>query len=173
MDPPLNPVGEFVKEENCSPSRLAELIGEIEQAPALLQRSVAGLSESQLNTKYRNWTIRQIAHHLADSHVNSYIRCKWALTEPTPTIKAYFEDRWAELPDSLSGPIEPSLALFEAIHVRWAQLLRMLSPVDFARTFIHPETGQTLRLDTLLSYYPWHSRHHTGQIAWLREQRGW
>jgi uncharacterized damage-inducible protein DinB len=173
MELPLNPVGEFIKEENCSPGRLAELISEIEQAPTILQRTVAGLSDQQLDTKYRNWTIRQIVHHLADSHVNSYIRCKWTLTEDTPTIKAYFEDRWVALPDSRAGDIEPSLALLEAIHTRWVQLLRTLSPADFARSFIHPETEQTIRLDTLLSYYPWHSRHHTGQIAWLREQYGW
>jgi hypothetical protein len=173
MEPPLNPAGEFIKEENCSPARLAELITEIEQAPDNLRRTVAGLSDQLLNTKYRNWSVRQIVHHLADSHVNSYVRYKWTLTEDTPTIKAYFEDRWVALPDSSDGAIEPSLALFEAIHVRWVQLLRTLSPADFARSFVHPETGQTIRLDTLLSYYPWHARHHTGQIAWLRKQHGW
>ena len=173
MEPPLNPAGEFIKEENCSAERLAELIAEIEQAPERLRRTVAGLSDQQLDTKYRNWTVRQIVHHLADSHVNSYVRCKWALTEEIPTIKAYFEDRWVALADSRDGAIEPSLALFDAIHARWVQLLRTLSPTDFARSFVHPETGQTIRLDTLLSYYPWHARHHTGQIVWLREQHGW
>lgn len=173
MEPPLNPAGEFVKEEHCSPARLAELTIEIEGAPERLRRTVDELSDQQLDTKYRNWTIRQIVHHLADSHVNSYIRCKWTLTEDTPTIKAYFEDRWVALPDSRDGDIEPSLALFEAIHARWAQLLHTLQPDDFARSFVHPESGQTIRLDTLLSYYPWHARHHTGQIAWLREQHGW
>lgn len=173
MEPPLNPAGEFIKEENCNPARLAELIAEIDHAPGRLQQVVAGLSDHQLDTKYRNWTIRQIVHHLADSHVNSYVRCKWTLTEDTPTIKAYFEDRWVALADCRDGATEPSLALFETIHVRWVQLLRTLSHADFARSFIHPETGQTIRLDTLLSYYPWHARHHTGQIAWLREQHDW
>jgi uncharacterized damage-inducible protein DinB len=173
MEPPLNPSGEFIKEERCSPTRLAELISEIERAPDRLRETVAGLNDQQLDTKYRNWTVRQIVHHLADSHVNSYIRFKWALTEDTPTIKAYFEDRWAALADSRDGVIEPSLALFHAIHTRWVQLLRTLSHADFARSFVHPETGQTIRLDTLLCYYPWHSRHHTGQIVWLREHHGW
>jgi uncharacterized damage-inducible protein DinB len=173
MEPPLNPAGEYAKEENCSESRIAELIAEIEKAPVQLRQTVAELTDAQLDTKYRNWTIRQIVHHLADSHVNSYIRCKWALTEDTPTIKAYFEDRWAALADSREGPIEASLALFDAIHARWVQLLRMLSPADFERSFVHPETGQTIRLDTLLTYYPWHARHHMSQIAWVREQHGW
>ena len=173
MEPPLNPVGEFVKDENCSAERIAELIAEIERAPTALRNVVAGLSEEQLDTKYRNWTIRQIAHHLADSHVNSYVRFKWTLTEHQPTIKAYFEDRWVALEDSSAGAINTSLALYEAIHARWVQLLRTMKPADFARSFVHPETGQTVRLDAALCYYPWHARHHTGQIAWLRKQHGW
>jgi uncharacterized damage-inducible protein DinB len=173
MDPPRNPAGEFVEEENCDRARLTALIREIEQAPMHLRRVISDLSASRLDTKYRNWSIRQIVHHLADSHVNSYIRCKWTLTEDMPTIKAYFEDRWVTLSDSRDGVIEPALVLFDAIHTRWVQLLRALSSSDFARAFVHPETGQTMRLDTLLSYYSWHSRHHTAQIAWLREQHGW
>jgi uncharacterized damage-inducible protein DinB len=173
MEPPLNPVGEFVKEDNCSYNRIAELIGEIEQAPTALRHVVAGLSERQLDTKYRNWTIRQIVHHLADSHVNSYVRFKWTLTENLPTIKAYFEDRWVALEDSQAGAIDPALGLYDAIHARWVHLLRTMKPDDFARSFIHPETGQNVRLDAALCYYPWHSRHHTGQITWLREQHGW
>jgi hypothetical protein len=173
MEPPLNPAGEYVKLENCTATRIAELIAEIEQAGAALRRTVAGLSEEQLDTKYRNWTIRQIVHHLADSHVNSYVRFKWALTEDLPTIKAYFEDRWVALADSRDGTIETSLALFEAIHQRWVQLLRAMTAADFARAFVHPESGHTIRLDTALGYYPWHARHHTAQIAWLREQHGW
>ncbi len=173
MEPPQNPVGEFVKEENCSEERIVELIGEIERAPTALQNAVAGLSEQQLDTKYRNWTIRQIVHHLADSHVNSYIRFKWTLTEDQPTIKAYFEDRWVALEDTRAGAIDASLALYDAIHTRWIQLLRTMKPDDFARSFVHPESGQVVRLDAALCYYPWHARHHTGQIIWLREQHGW
>lgn len=173
MEPPQNPVGEFVKEESCGPARLAELIDQVESAAAALRKAVAGLTEEQLDAKYRNWTIRQIVHHLADSHINSYIRFKWALTEDLPTIKAYFENRWVALEDSRIGAIEAPLALFAAIHARWLQLLRTMTPSDFERSFIHPETGQTVSLKSALCYYPWHSRHHTGQIVWLREQNGW
>jgi uncharacterized damage-inducible protein DinB len=173
MEPPLNPAGEFVKEENCSPERLTGLIEELEQAPIALRSAARGLSEEQLDTKYRNWTIRQIVHHLADSHVNSYIRFKWTLTEDLPTIKAYFEDRWVSLEDSRTGAIDRPLALYDAIHARWVQLLRTMKPSDFARSFVHPETGQTVRLDAALSNYTWHARHHTGQILWLREHHGW
>ncbi|MDZ4659070.1 MAG: putative metal-dependent hydrolase [Bythopirellula sp.] len=173
MEPPQNPVGEFVKEESCDSTRVAELIAQIESAPAALRKAVAGLSDPQLDTKYRNWSIRQIVHHLADSHINSYIRFKWALTEDLPTIKAYFEDRWVALEDSRTGAIDEPLALFDAIHARWVQLLRTMTMADFERSFIHPETGQTVSLKSALCYYPWHSRHHTGQIGWLREQHGW
>lgn len=173
MEPPLNPAGEFVKLENLSQAEIIFLIDELEQAPIALRSAVADLSDAELDTKYRNWTIRQIVHHLADSHVNSYVRFKWTLTEDLPTIKAYFEDRWVSLEDSKSGPIDGSLALYEAIHARWVQLLRAMKFDDFARSFIHPETGQTVRLDGALSYYPWHARHHTGQILWLREYHGW
>src|SRR5947209_1548079 len=103
MQPPQNPAGEYVAEENIGPERRAELIAVIENAPPNLRKTVAGLSQEQLNTRYRHWTIRQIVHHLADSHINSYIRFKWALTEDNPTIKAYYEDRWAELQDSRTG----------------------------------------------------------------------
>jgi uncharacterized damage-inducible protein DinB len=173
MEPPQNPAGEYVKSEYLSQDEITSLIDEIEQAPVALRNAVSDLSEEQLNTKYRNWTIRQIVHHLADSHVNSYIRFKWALTEDRPTIKAYFEDRWVTLEDSRTGPIDKPLGLYDAIHARWVQLLRTMKPGDFARSFVHPETGQTVRLDAALSYYPWHARHHAGQILWLREQQGW
>lgn len=173
MDAPQNPVGEFVEVEHWDDAQLAKLIGEIAAAPAELRQAIAGLSDEQLETKYRNWTIRQIVHHLADSHVNSYIRFKWALTENLPTIKAYSEDRWVELADSQQGAIKPALDLFDAIHARWVQLLNSMVLADFDRSFIHPETGKTIRLKSALCYYPWHSRHHTGQIVWIREQYGW
>jgi uncharacterized damage-inducible protein DinB len=173
MEPPLNPAGEFVKSENLSQAEITSFIEELDHAPASLRNAVADLTDEKLDTKYRNWTIRQIVHHLADSHVNSYIRFKWALTEDRPTIKAYFEDRWVSLEDSKSGPIDKPLTLYEAIHSRWVQLLRTMQHGDFARSFVHPESGQTVRLDAALSYYPWHARHHTGQILWLRKQHGW
>jgi uncharacterized damage-inducible protein DinB len=173
MDPPQNPAGEFVSEENLRPESRADLIAIIEKAPANLRKAVAGLSDEQLNTRYRNWTIRQIVHHLADSHVNSYIRFKWTLTEDQPTIKAYFEDRWAALDDSRTGDIEAPLALLEGLHARWVLLLRSMTESEFSRSFIHPETGKSVSLNEALCYYAWHCRHHTAQINWVREQHGW
>jgi hypothetical protein len=173
MQPPQNPAGEFVSEDNIGHERRAELITVIEHAPANLRKAVAGLSEEQLNTRYRNWTTRQIVHHLADSHINSYIRFKWALTEEQPTIKAYYEDRWVALDDSRTGDIKPPLALLEGLHACWVLLLRSMTEPQFSRCFTHPETGKSLSLNAALCYYAWHCRHHTAQIAWVREQHGW
>ena len=173
MQPPQNPAGEFVAEENISPERRTELIAVIEKAPATLRQAVAGLSDEQLDARYRNWTIRQIVHHLPDSHVNSYIRFKWALTEEQPTIKAYYEDRWVALDDSSTGDIDSPLALLEGLHARWVLLLRSMTEPQFSRSFIHPETGESVSLNAALCYYAWHCRHHTAQIKWVREQHGW
>jgi uncharacterized damage-inducible protein DinB len=173
MEPPQNPAGPFTPEEISDPRRLADFIAGIEAAPALLREAVAGLSGEQLDTRYRNWTIRQIVHHLADSHVNSYVRFKWALTEDTPTIKPYDEGRWAALDDSRDGDVGPALALLEGLHRRWVQLLRSMTAEQFARRFFHPETGQQVSLSAALCYYAWHCRHHTGQITWLRQTKGW
>jgi uncharacterized damage-inducible protein DinB len=173
MNPPHNPAGAFVPEDNYGPARREEFVAVIAKAPAALRKAVEDLSGQQLDTRYKNWTIRQIVHHLADSHLNSYIRFKWALTEEQPTIKAYYEDRWVALQDSRAGDIEAPLALLEALHARWVQLLRVLSDEQFSRSFGHPETGETVTLRAALCYYAWHCRHHTGQITWLREQNGW
>ncbi len=173
MEAPQNPAGAFVPEVAYTPQRRAELIAVIEAAPAALRDAVAGLSQEQLDTRYRNWTIRQIVHHVADSHVNSYVRFKWALTEDLPTIKAYDEARWAALEDSRTADVRAPLALLEGLHLRWVQLLRSLSEEQFGRAFLHPETGQTVTLREALAYYAWHGRHHTAQVRWLREQRGW
>src|SRR5262249_33016474 len=173
MEPPQNPAGAFVPEASYTPQRREELIAVIENAPAALREAVAGLSEEQLDTRYRNWTIRQIVHHVADSHVNSYIRFKWALTEDVPTIKAYDEGRWVALEDSRAGDIQAPLALLHGLHSTWVQLLRSMTDAQFARTFHHPESGETVSLSTALASYAWHCRHHTGQILWLREQHGW
>lgn len=172
MEVPQNPAGDFV-EEKPDAGRRGELILEIERAPALLRQAVSGLPAAQLDTKYRNWTIRQIVHHIPDSHVNSYIRFKWALTEETPTIKAYDESRWAMLDDARIGAIAPALAMLEGLHSQWVQLLRTMTEPQFARAFVHPENGQTITLNSALAYYAWHGRHHTAQITWLREQHGW
>ena len=173
MEAPQNPAGAFVPEEDYGPQRREEFIAVIEAAPAALRGAVAGLSEEQLDTRYRNWTVRQIVHHVADSHVNSYIRFKWALTEERPTIKAYDEGRWAALADSRAGDVRPPLALLEGLHARWVQLLRSMSAEQFARSFVHPETGKSILLSEALAYYAWHCRHHTGQITWLRQRHGW
>ncbi|HLW67676.1 MAG TPA: putative metal-dependent hydrolase [Gemmataceae bacterium] len=173
MQPPQNPAGEFVSEEPYGAKRRAEFIAVIAEAPARLRKLVAPLRDEQLDVHYRNWTIRQIVHHLADSHVNSYIRFKWALTEEQPTIKAYDETRWADLADSRTGDISAPLGLLEGLHAQWVQLLRLMIDADFARSFLHPETGKTVRLDAALCYYAWHCKHHTAQIAWLCQERGW
>ncbi len=160
---PEFPAGEFTEVE-FSAGKKTELIGMLAQAPGALRKAVNGLSDHQLETKYRNWTIRQIVHHIADSHVNSYIRFKWALTEPTPTIKAYQEADWVELADSRRGDIAPSVQLLEGLHVKWVQLLKLMTDEQFQRSFVHPQTGETVSLWSALNYYPWHCRHHTAQI---------
>jgi hypothetical protein len=131
------------------------------------------MSDVQLDTKYRNWTIRQITHHVADSHVHSYIRFKWALTEDRPTIKAYEEGDWAALTDARNGNVEAPLALLEALHGRWIQLLRTMTPGQFGREFIHGQTGDSISLDRALGNYVWHGKHHLGQIQWLVTQMNW
>ena len=173
MDAPQYPAGPFQAETTCDERRRNAWIAEIEAAPARLGTLVAGLSAAQLDTRYRNWTIRQIVHHLADSHVNSYVRFKWALTEDNPTIKPYDDTRWAALTDSQTGDIAAPLALLMGLHQRWVQLLRSLAPEQFARTFFHPESRQTTSLAAALNYYAWHGRHHTGQIEWLCREKGW
>jgi uncharacterized damage-inducible protein DinB len=171
--PPANPAGEYVPEPNLTSARRAELIAEIEQAPRELGAAAVGLADAQLDLKYRNWSIRQIVQHIADSHAHSYIRCKWTLTEDQPLIKAYDENAWSALPDARAGDVAAPLALLVGVHCAWVQLLRMMTPANFARSFNHPETGQTVVLDDALSYYAWHGRHHTAQITWLRNQHGW
>jgi uncharacterized damage-inducible protein DinB len=134
---------------------------------------IEGLSEQQLETPYRDggWTVRQVVHHVADSHVNSYVRFKLAMTEEEPTIKPYMEDRWAELADSKS-PVEVSLSLLDSLHKRWNLLLRSFQSSDWQRTFRHPEMG-LLTLDQTLALYSWHGRHHVAHITTLRDRMGW
>jgi uncharacterized damage-inducible protein DinB len=173
VHPPQNPAGEFQPEEPLTAQRRSELIDDIAEAPARLRAAVSGLNDAQLDAKYRNWTIRQIVQHLADSHLHSYIRFKWALTEEQPLIKAYDENRWSDLPDARAGDVAAPLAMYEGVHACWTQLLRAMTAEQFARSFNHPETGKTVRLNDALCYYAWHSRHHTGQITWLRQQNRW
>ena len=170
---PDHPVGPFEPTERFDATLTPSLIESIEAAPRAVRQAVRGLTEPQLNTVYKNWSIRQIVHHLADSHVHSYIRFKWALTESNPTIKAYDEADWVVLDDSKHGGIAPALALLDGLHAKWEQLLQGMSRDTFSRTFVHPQTHETVSLWTALNYYAWHARHHTGQILWLRHAKGW
>ncbi len=172
MDAPQWPAGPFSPEGALAPHRRFELVAEVGAAPAGFRAATAGLSDDQLDTKYRNWTVRQIAHHVADSHVNCYVRFKLALTEDVPTIKPYDESRWAALPDS-RGDVAAPLALLEAVHARWVQLLDTMTEGDFGRAYFHPELGTTMTLDEALAMYAWHGRHHTAQVRWVRERWGW
>jgi len=173
MNPPKSPAGEYVREPDPSPARRAELIAEVEQLPAVARAAVAGLSRERLDTKYRDWTVRQIVHHLADSHMNAFVRFRLALTEDTPTVKPYDESRWAELPDMTTADVELSLRLLEGLHARWAILLRGMSDADFRRSYQHPEYQKIYSLAEVLGDYAHHGRHHTGQIRWLRQAKGW
>ena len=168
------PIGDFDRNYEVSPAARAERIQTIAELPQRLRDAAAGLSEEQLDTRYRpeGWTVRQTVHHVADSHSNSLTRFKLALTEDeTPTIKPYWEDRWADLGDS-KLPIEVSLKMVDAIHTRWVALLESMSEDAFKREFIHPETGNW-PLEGALALYAWHSKHHTAHITGLRERRGW
>jgi uncharacterized damage-inducible protein DinB len=169
MSAPQFPAGPYVAEPSPSPARRAEWIGEIERLPARLHELTADLSPAQLEVRYRNWTVRQILHHLADSHMNAFVRFRLALTEDRPAIKPYDESRWAELADTKAAEIGPSLRLLEGLHARWTLLLRSLTDADFARTYYHPEHGREFSLTEALALYAHHSRHHAGQIAWLSE----
>ena len=173
MTAPEFPAGSFEPELKLTPARRIELIREIEAAPAHLRSAVAGLIDTQLNALYRNWSIRQIAQHLADSHVNCYVRFKLTLTEDHPTIKPYFEGRWVELADSKTGDVALPLALLAAVHASWVCVMRAMTEDQFARTFHHPESGATVSLNDAVATYAWHGRHHVGQIRWLREKHGW
>lgn len=168
------PVGKFVAPDHATDEQRRQFIDEIEATPARLRAAVAGLSDEQLDTPYRpdGWTVRQVVHHLPDSHLNSYTRFRLALTEDEPTIKPYYEDRWAELADARTAPPEVSLDLLETLHRRWVLLLRSLGPADFARSFRHPELG-IVTLEKSTALYAWHGRHHIAQITGLRERMGW
>jgi hypothetical protein len=171
MQPPQYPAGPHTPEDSHDTGRREEFIAVIEAAPRRLREAIGGLSEAELDRRYKNWSMRQIVHHLADSHVNSYVRFKWTLTEDTPTLKAYHEGLWAALDDSRQGWVGPAVALLEGLHQRWVQLLRSLTPEQFSRSFLHPETGQNVSLAFALSYYAWHCNHHIGQLLWLRNSR--
>jgi hypothetical protein len=168
------PIGKFHLEESVAPDQLAEWIGQIAAAPQHMRTAVAGLSDAQLDTPYRpgGWTVRQVVHHVPDSHLNSYVRFRLALTEDEPTIKPYDEASWAALPDARTAPVEVSLALLENLHRRWVLLLETLTPAEWDRRFNHPELGvRTLR--QTVGMYAWHGRHHVAHITALRQRLGW
>lgn len=168
------PVGDFRFPESVSAQELAAFMDQIAETPARMRAAIAGLSDSQLDTPYRpgGWTVRQLAHHVPDSHINSYTRFRLALTEDQPIIKPYEEKRWAELSDARTMPVEPSLALLESLHARWVPLLRSLSTADWKRTFRHPDLG-LVTLEKNAALYAWHGRHHVAHITAVRDRMHW
>lgn len=168
------PVGRFEAPASISKADRAQFIEEIERLPERLRTSVSGLDDAQLDTPYRpgGWTVRQVVHHLADSHMNSFVRFKLALTEESPTIKPYDEAAWADTADARELAVDSSLALIEGLHRRWAVLLRSLDEAQYQRTFRHPERG-VMRLDVTLAMYAWHCRHHVAHVTRLRERMEW
>lgn len=169
------PVGRFTYDGDDSNAARAARINVLAELPAQLAASVRGLSPEQLDTPYREggWTVRQVVHHVPDSHVNAYVRFKLALTETAPTIVPYDEAAWARLSDVRDVPIETSLVLLDALHARWVAVLRGMTDADFARTYVHPEHGRTFTLDEVLAMYAWHSKHHLAHVQNLRERMGW
>jgi hypothetical protein len=167
------PIGRCSGEKLTADNR-KKLLLEIAELPMHLRDAIEGLSDKQLDTPYRpdGWTVRQVVHHLADSHMHSYIRTRFALTQQKPTIMAYDEGVWAALKDAKAGPLEPSLLLLEGLHARWHSLLESLTAADWGRNFIHPERG-VVTLDMNIPVYAWHGRHHTAHITGLRKRMGW
>jgi hypothetical protein len=165
------PVGTITYDADVTPGKRTAWIRQIEEAPQALRAAVNGLTESQIDTPYRpgGWTVRQLVHHVPDSHLNAYIRFKWTLTEDNPTIKAYNQDGWAGVADTRLTPVAVSLDLLTALHARWVVLLESLKDEDWARTLVHPENGP-MTLDRLLQVYAWHGRHHVAHVTELRRR---
>jgi hypothetical protein len=168
------PIGRFHVPEQVADDQRREHIAAIADLPPAVRRTVERLDDRQLDTPYRSggWTVRQVVHHLPDSHMNAYMRFKLALTEDEPTIRTYEEARWAELPDAKSGPITPSLDLLAVLHLRWVACLRAVPPAAFARRFRHPDLG-VMSIDQLLALYAWHGRHHLAHITGVASREGW
>jgi uncharacterized damage-inducible protein DinB len=168
------PIGKFSYSGPPSDEQKQQFLSDVEQTPTRLRAALRGLSDQQLDTPYRDggWTLRQLAHHVPDSHMNSYIRFKLALTEDDPTIKPYKENIWAELPEAKHAPIEVSMALLDSLHQRWLLMLNKLTAAEWKRTFRHPELG-SMSLEKNLALYAWHGRHHTAHVTALREKMGW
>jgi DinB superfamily len=169
------PIGPFVVPSALTPEVISGCIATLGEFPGRLEREVAGLDDPQLDTTYRpgGWTIRQVVHHVADSHLNSYVRFRLALTEENPAIRPYFEDRWAELVDAKTMPVEISVQLLKGLHARWTTLLNSLSADQLKRTLIHPERTEAIVLDEYVAEYAWHCRHHLAHITTAKKTHGW
>ncbi len=169
------PIGRYRRPEHVSPEDRQMAMDVIAAFPLRLGMAVEGLSEDQLNTPYRpeGWTVRQVVHHCADSHMNAMVRFKLALTEEQPVIKPYEEARWAELSDSIGLDISPALQLLEGLHARWAVLLRSLDTTALECTYVHPQHGMTFNLDETIFQYAWHCDHHLAHIIHLKQEKGW
>lgn len=168
------PVGRFTAGPLGTADQRARWIDDIAQTPQVVATAVAGLTPAQIATRYRDggWTVAQIVHHMADSHVNAYLRTRWAVTEQGYIVKPYDQDVWAELPDARDADVTPSLSMLQGLHARWVTLLRTLTPAEFSRPFLHPERGE-MTIDGLIQLYSWHGRHHAGQVSSLRSRQGW
>lgn len=169
------PIGEFKIPEEYSAQLIDDCINIIQTFPEKLNAEIINLTDEQLDTNYRpnGWTIRQVVHHIADSHMNSLVRFKLAITEENPTVKPYYEERWGELVDSKNYPIEPSLKIIEGIHERWATLLKSLEQKDLERTFYHPEHKKEISLKYNIVFYAWHCKHHLAHITELKNRNSW
>jgi len=169
------PIGKFVAPNEITKDDINNWIEEIGNLPSELKDAVNLLKPEQLDTPYRpgGWTLRQVVHHLADSHMNSYIRFKLAISEDTPTIKPYMEEKWAELEDAKNGAVEISLNLLQSLHSRWVLFLRSLTEEDFEKGFIHPEHGRKMLLKQALAMYAWHGKHHLNHLLKTKKAEGW
>jgi uncharacterized damage-inducible protein DinB len=169
------PIGKFHRHGELTEDLRHRYIDDIERLPGRLREAVKGLTPAQLDTPYRpgGWTVRQLVHHVADSHMNAYVRLKLALTEDAPLIKPYLEAKWAELHDSKTLPVDVSSNLLDSLHQRWVDVLRSMKPAEFARTMRHPEWTEPMSLDDGLALYAWHGKHHVAHITELRRREGW
>lgn len=169
------PLGKFQAPKEYSPEYIADKIEEIESFPEKLKKETIHLTDEQLDTPYRpgGWTVRQVIHHCAESHMNCYIRLKWALTENNPVIKAYDEVLWSELHDNLNMPIQPTLTLLEGLHYRLGYIMKNLSEADLEKSFIHPENNSEYRIKQIIGSYAWHGNHHLAHITTLKKYKNW
>jgi len=168
------PIGKFSVQEIYSEEEIAQFINRIEELPTILEAAIRNLNEEQLDTPYREggWSVRQVVHHVADSHMHAYIRTKWTLTEHEPVIKAYLEKLWAETSETKSHP-NLSISFLKSLHAKWVILLRSIPHSDLDRFFVHPETKRHVALKTLMGMYAWHGEHHVAHITHLKKQKGW